>query len=126
MRGTKYAVTAEGFAGRGGEKFRTTMPPEIEAVLREYENPSPLQPRSNIPVDSVLTETAVPCSEWSRTARVLGVLSQPGDVGLGDVVVRIVKNSGKISLDRFYMKLTGEPYGCQGKQVKLNKKFPLI
>jgi hypothetical protein len=61
---------------------------------------------------------------WPWPARKLATRREPGEIGVGDIVARIIGPGGEV-FKRVFKKITGHDCGCADRQAALNFKYPL-
>lgn len=62
---------------------------------------------------------------WPLWAKALKVLAKPEDKGVGDVVARIIGDENSEAFRIWYLKTFGKPCGCNGRQDRWNRIYPL-
>jgi hypothetical protein len=67
----------------------------------------------------------VPRAEWPLWAKGLALLAKPKDVGLGDVIARVVGPFGGDAFKAWHKAAFGRDCGCQKRQGAWNALWPL-
>jgi hypothetical protein len=63
--------------------------------------------------------------KWPFWAETLRKFVKPEDIGIGDVVARIIGAENSAAFKAWYLATFGKPCGCTGRQILLNRKYPL-
>lgn len=75
--------------------------------------------------EKVLDVAPPPAKEWPFLARPLKLLAKEGDLGLGDVVARVIGPVGGDAFKEWFKKIFGRECRCADRQAWLNRRFPL-
>jgi hypothetical protein len=62
---------------------------------------------------------ALPVNQWPRWARWLEARRQPGEVGAGDTLARILDGRGGAAYKRWFKAITGVDCGCEDRRARL-------
>ena len=68
--------------------------------------------------------TATVARAWPDWATAIATQKQPGEVGVGDTIARIIGPIGGDLYKRWFKTLFGRDCGCATRQESLNSKYP--
>ena len=63
--------------------------------------------------------------EWPIWARALKEFAKEEDIGIGDVVHRMIGEETSAAFEAWYLATFGKPCKCKGRQARWNKLYPL-
>jgi hypothetical protein len=64
-------------------------------------------------------------NEWPLWAEALAKFSKPEDRGIGDVIARMIGDEKSARFKAWYLATFGRVCGCNGRQEKWNRMYPL-
>lgn len=101
------------------------MPPRVGAINRPGQTTG--TPQTGLP-HAVRAATALPQEQWPAWVLALAAQAVPGEVGLGDVVARVIGPFGSNDFRTWYADVTSvwnPQCQCQGWQPLWNQVYPL-
>lgn len=63
-------------------------------------------------------------AKWPLLVRAVARLRQPGEIGIGDTLTRIIEGVEGDTLAAWYERVTGQDCGCSDRRERLNARFP--
>ena len=67
---------------------------------------------------------ALPPDKWPNWAKIIALLSQAEDAGVGDTVARIIGPETSAAFKAWHLAKFGKPCGCERRQAEWNARFP--
>jgi hypothetical protein len=68
---------------------------------------------------------AIPFERWPAHYKALAKFAKPGDIGIGNVVERVIGPLGGTLFKIWYKQITGKSCGCGARKQMLNERYPL-
>jgi hypothetical protein len=93
----------------GGLVLDENRPAWAEMVRKYRPDPPSVQP--------------VPLPQWPLLIKMVADFKQPGDIGVGDTLERLLRDMGGAQF-KLAMKAAGIPCGCDNRQAWMNARFP--
>jgi hypothetical protein len=112
-------VTVENFATEAANKSEALKTPWTriaKTVVANHVIPISTQPAVSPTVSAV----------WPIALRGLRLFAKPGDRGAGDIIARVLGPIGGNVFKKWWKKATGRNCGCNSRQAKLNRRYPLL
>lgn len=80
--------------------------------------------KSRLENPASISEPVVAQAPWPVAVKLVGILRNDADTGVGDTIARQLDRFGADALKTMYKKLTGHDCGCANRQQVLNAMFP--